>query len=196
MGKSEFFKAIYPEGGVLAEIGAGSGKNAQNMWNLLNPQEFWLIDLWEYPDTYVRAKKRFADNPHVHLLKLHSHIASRFFPDEHFDGIYINGSRQYETAYLDICFYWKKLKVGGILGGCNYLLEPGINVKPAVDDFCRKNGVELECVTKNRNPSWAIVKPSQTHIHARWNKARANCAPSRNGDKSPTHPFRGSANLL
>lgn len=196
MGKSEFFKAIYPKGGVLAEIGAGSGKNAENMWNLLEPQELWLIDLWEYEDTYIKAKKRFVNNPYVHFLKFHSHIASRFFPDESLDAIYINGSRQYETAYLDICLYWKKLKTGGILGGHNYLLERTTTVKPAVDDFCRNNGLELECITENRNPSWAIVKPPQTRIHARWNKARANYVPSHNGGKSPTHPLRGSASLL
>jgi hypothetical protein len=59
---------------------------------------------------------------------------------EPLDFVYIDANHNYEYVKEDIEHWYPQLKKGGILSGHDYPTE---SVKKAVDEFCRKNKLEL-----------------------------------------------------
>lgn len=90
-----------------------------------------------------------------------SYDAVNFVPDA--ELIYVDGDHTYEGVLLDLKTYWSKLKKGGIMFGDDYFLtipkrkednfKP--DVKRAVDEFAKENGLELQTVDNN---FWVLQK--------------------------------------
>jgi lipopolysaccharide biosynthesis glycosyltransferase len=102
------------------------------------------------------------------------------YPDNFIDFIYIDGNHSYEGCKYDLELSWRKLKVGGILAGHDYLntdniLQNGktvpcdIKVKKAVDEFASKYKLKIN-VTKENFPSFYIFKTKKNKI-----KKTKNC---------------------
>ena len=56
----------------------------------------------------------------VHLIRDFSAAASRQFPDEHFDWLYVDALHTYEGILHDLQTWWPKLRRGGMMSGDDY----------------------------------------------------------------------------
>lgn len=68
---------------------------------------------------------------------------------------YIDADHRYFRVKQDMCAWWPKIRVGGILCGHDYFTHG--SVKKAVDDWAKENGVKLE----SANPDWWIIKTGE-----------------------------------
>lgn len=76
-------------------------------------------------DHYHQARLRLSQyGNRATLLRRTSLQASRMFPDESFDFVYVDGNHKSAHVYQDLHLWWKKLGPGGILAGHDFIL-PG-----------------------------------------------------------------------
>jgi predicted O-methyltransferase YrrM len=107
------------------------------------------------------------------LIENFSEIAVQEIPYNSLDFVYIDGDHSYDYVMTDIILYTRRVKPGGIVSGHDYV-SPGeyrhkfdINVREAVDDYCRIHNIETLYLTDNKGginksdkcPSWFFVKP-------------------------------------
>ncbi|MBP9777787.1 MAG: class I SAM-dependent methyltransferase [Rickettsiaceae bacterium] len=156
-GRDNFIKAL-PKNAITAEIGVSACENAIRIINKSQPKELHLIDVWQdfttkggdykvrsqsaWEQCYRRAKS-LEETPGVKVHRLFSVDAAKLFPNHYFDWVYIDAGHSYESCISDLECWYPKVKVGGFLAGHDYsndpsILDKGIDVKRAVDDFCAK----------------------------------------------------------
>lgn len=89
-----------------------------------------------------------------------SSIACRWFEERNilFDLIYIDGSNDYRDVLLDIESSWAILKNGGVIFGDDYNHSFFVDIKKAVDDFCKKYNQKHNFETYDNNLFWLIKK--------------------------------------
>jgi hypothetical protein len=163
--KRHFLFDILPKNSICAEVGVWKGDFSQEILDHLNPKELYLIDPWLYIPSYseswyggAEAKsqedmdkiyfnviERFKNNSRVEILKMSSTEASKIFPDNYFDFVYIDSCHLYEYIRQDLNVWYPKIKLGRILAGDDYGTEGWWNNGPqiAVDEFVKENKLEL-----------------------------------------------------
>lgn len=167
-----------PKRGVGVEVGVENGNFAETLRQVTQPRLLWLIDCWEHQtgpyaadtsnvdqerqDTrYVRVQQRFARHPYVRIMRGYSVPCSEMFENDSLDWVYIDADHTYDAVLRDLYAWWYKVKPCGILCGHDYVDSPEypwIETKRAVDEFCAAMKLELDLVTNEKLPSWAIVK--------------------------------------
>lgn len=122
--------------GLGVEIGVQKGLYSAHLLKHWKGEKLYMIDVWrQFPGSFR------ADNPDPktqgqHLLETFQNVyfyydratiirefsvnASRFFPDNHFDFIYIDAAHDYQNVTEDLESWWPKLKPGGIIAGHDY----------------------------------------------------------------------------
>lgn len=132
-----------------AEVGVGRGANALNMLESFPMAKFYLIDSYdvnnstfqfgkiltlEERSTFINELKvklePFKDR--AKLLILDSVEASKRFPDEYFDYVYIDAQHEYDSVLRDLRAWFPKVKGGGVLGGDDCDTD---GVRRAINDF-------------------------------------------------------------
>lgn len=175
--------ASLPHGGIGAEIGVDVGGFSEVILERNQPRELWLVDCWHWQprdqygsdpanavETAMEGKfqeviRRFADRPHVHVMREWSVPAAAKFPDEHFDWWHIDANHL--QVEKDMAAWWPKLKRGGWATGHDFcVVADFIDVKPKVERFAAEHGLEVfvagmqsENVYERNYPSWAMRKP-------------------------------------
>jgi hypothetical protein len=171
--------------GVGAEIGVERGIFSEKI--LLSAQELkkiYLIDPWTayrgYTD-HTRQEKldRFYEETKSRLIPYHPdryEIIRKFsmdaledFSDESLDFVYIDANHSYEHAVRDITEWAKKVKVGGIIAGHDYIARPirgeSYQVIRAVNDYlASQRDYMLDRLTiyeNNNSPSWMFLKTAK-----------------------------------
>lgn len=76
--------------------------------------------------------------------------------DNTLDIVFIDGDHSEEGVTNDLEIYYKKIRKGGLLVGHDYggdfgNCEKVVNVKPAVDKFCRNNNIDYSITSPNFN---------------------------------------------
>lgn len=168
---------LYPDG-VGAEIGVQKGVHAQNLckWDF---SELFLIDPWlsqgsnyidkanvsaeEHAKNYTLVVEKFSHLGNVKIIRDFSVSASKKFPDEYFDFIYLDGRHDYEGVMQDLEHWYPKLKFCGMMAGHDYvngdLKEGKFGVKTAVDEFYGRFELFSPLrVTGEKWPSWYFFK--------------------------------------
>ena len=116
------------------EIGVGAGEYGVILAKT-NPQmQFYGIDPWipyeggiEYVDAatlkklYRKFKEVIAPYPNYKEIRKLSMDAVRDFPNESLDFVYIDANHSEPYITQDITGWYKKLRVGGILSGHDYI---------------------------------------------------------------------------
>jgi len=99
-----------PKGGICAEIGTQEGVFAEKIWQITQPKQLHLFDLY---DTWLRPALREQPGVTLHLGDSSTNLAA--FPDDHFNWIYIDGDHSYEGVKRDIEVARSRVKPGGLL---------------------------------------------------------------------------------
>ena len=123
---------------------------------------------------YQIAHDRLGQYPNVEFIRKYSMDALADFKDESLDFVYIDANHSYKHVRKDIAGWIKKVRIGGIISGHDYVKARNsksgglIDVKKAVHEFTEKNNVSPWFIlgTEGRVPgeirdtsrSWLWVK--------------------------------------
>ncbi|MEM4217984.1 MAG: class I SAM-dependent methyltransferase [Candidatus Methanomethylicaceae archaeon] len=169
----------YAPAGVWAELGVEAGNFSAEMLRRKDVRELWLIDCWNpYPNADLRDPTvwsfekgeellrsviaRFCGDHRVRILRSLIEDAALSFPREYFDFVYIDAAHSYEAVKKHLDLYYPLVRRGGMIAGHDYWKAeslPWIEVRPAVDDWCRENGLKISIISDEPCGSFAIIKP-------------------------------------
>jgi len=151
-----------PPRSIGAEIGVFRGDYSEKILNIVQPIRLHLIDPWTFqPDPVYETShygarrgvsqqnmdalcaavaERFRATIEAGTVRIHraaSADASREFPDDYFDWVYIDGNHRYEFVKSDLECYLPKVKPRGYIAGDDYGVPGWWNdgVTRAVDEF-------------------------------------------------------------
>ena len=160
---------------IGVEIGVFDGLHARSMLKTLDIRKLFLVDSYEKYDegnkhygieqidlkTAKEQAQKNTDwlvNVHWIFLKSEDEQTLKIIPDD-LDFVYIDGAHDYESVKRDIENYWKKIKIGGVIGGHDFFNGYGANKEEhsglvmAVIEFCVDNKLQLYVC----EPDWWIV---------------------------------------
>lgn len=161
-----------------------------------NPQlHLYSIDAWtaykgyrdhvsqyKMDDLYAEAKKRLAPY-NCTVIKGFSVDVAKTFKDESLDFVYIDGNHEFTQVVNDIAAWERKVKVGGIVAGHDYIKRKDngylMHVIPAVHGYMEaysiaplfvlgrkhaKSNTDPEFELRDNTRSWFYVKPPKRPI--------------------------------
>ncbi len=117
---------------IGAEIGVARGEFSEVIAK--SGLRLYSIDPWlsysDYIDDrgqevedqiYRKTKERLGKYPNCTIVRKTSMDAAAGFADRSLDFVYIDGNHQFKYVAGDICEWSKKVKVGGIISGHDYI---------------------------------------------------------------------------
>jgi hypothetical protein len=159
---SEFIKTL--DAPTICEVGVRTGDNFDFLL-MPNVKTAIGVDIWRetgstgqndnlydqnvLDEQYSQVFHKYWGDSRVRLIREFSKNAAQFFEDETFDFIYIDADHTYDAVTEDLEAWYPKLKVGGVLGGHDYIskedtLKLGHSVPfgviDAVTDFRERHG--------------------------------------------------------
>jgi hypothetical protein len=168
----------FPSGSHFVEVGTWKGRSAIFMgveiFNSGKKIKFDCVDNWNFideeykPETYNEwtepfKRKELAFDEFVENIKPLSSIinyhrlssieASKLYPDESLDFVFIDASHEYENVKNDIIHWYPKIKYNGVIAGHDY--NKFSDVKKAVDEFFTNKIIQLI------DTSWIHIKFKQ-----------------------------------
>jgi SAM-dependent methyltransferase len=154
--------AMFPKGGVGAEVGSWKGDFASQLLTVTRPRQLYLIDPWEHREEDAYEHALFggeAGDGHAKMEAVYRGVLDRFgaeiehgqvfvrrsrsgeaaadLADDSLDWVYIDGDHTYDAVKADLEAYHRVVRPGGLLAGDDYGL-PGwweSGVTRAVDEF-------------------------------------------------------------
>ena len=155
-----------PKNAVVAEIGVDRGRFAERIYEVTQPKQLHLIDLFQFEYQITDVNKLFDNKADVKMHQIKSADAGQLFEDEYFDWIYIDTDHTYETTKAELNAFADKIKPGGFISGHDYF-QVGVSngfsygVMSAVHEFVVINNWKLYAVTLEplENQSFVIQKP-------------------------------------
>jgi len=139
---------------VGVEVGVMKGNHSVEILKELSIKMLYLVDPYlpyiDY-DGYIKKKvildKRYARKKlmyynNIMFIYMSSKKASNMFKDEYFDFVYIDANHSYKHVYNDICVWYPKVRVGGMIGGHDFNTQHN-DVILAVFDFIDKYNLQL-----------------------------------------------------
>ena len=165
-----------PNGSKFAEIGVWKGKSLSyfviESINSNKQIDIYAIDTWlgslehqkgqpnydplvDIPDglfnNFISNIKLIKD--YINIIRENSIDASKKFPDNYFDAIFLDASHEYEDVLNDLIHWLPKMKQDNIqIYGHDYTWS---DVKKAVDEFASDNKLNVIPISKS---SWKIYK--------------------------------------
>lgn len=140
-----------------AEVGTHRGEFAAEFYAGWQGERLYCVDPWKNPPGYndpaghgdrdldlQAARERLASEiaaRKVWLLIDRSIEASKRFPAEYFDFVYIDADHRREQVLADCLAWWPLVRRGGILAGHDWFGEWKSNVRAGVVDFCVAAGL-------------------------------------------------------
>lgn len=93
-----------------------------------------------------------------------SHIAARWLLKAGVqpDLVYIDASHEEEDVYLDLLYYWRALRPGGVMFGDDWSPQYWPGVVNAVSQFARERGLAVHTEGVN----WLLMKPAEQEAAA------------------------------
>lgn len=121
---------------IICEVGTRTGDFFTKMFRP-NCSLGIMVDIWHATDNlyqndndysqdilddqYKLVFQKFLYQNNVKIIREFSHKASKFFPDNFFDFVYIDADHSKEGCWLDLNSWFPKVKQGGILSGHDYI---------------------------------------------------------------------------
>lgn len=146
--------------GEFAEIGVLAGTFTRTVLSQWEGRKYWAIDPWvtqaddvyrerqedgaRYEEMYQGLMALAKEDDRVTVLRSISSFAVNEFQNGQLDCVYIDGNHAYKNVMEDMDLYWPKVKIGGIMGGHDFLTntEEGawIEVDSAVKRWALEHG--------------------------------------------------------
>ena len=165
-------------GGDAVEVGVQRGDFSEEIWQAMQPGRMWLVDCWQFqpgpyeldcadvPQSeqdaiYASVVERFADRPNVEIIRAFSTKAVERFANNSLDLVYIDACHLYDAVAADLRHWWPKVKPGGMFAGHDYFAphcDRYIQVRRAVDDWCKQVNRSIDYTAADGYGSWAIIK--------------------------------------
>ncbi len=159
-----------------AEIGVLGGAYSVEMCKAIPGLKLYCIDKWGRDENRYRTyHERKFEEAKIRLAPYNCELIRKFsmeavtdFADNSLDFVYIDADHHYQNVKNDITEWAKKVRIGGIVAGHDYLpfklLHPG--VIEAVDEYVKEHNCKLELTEwnnrgRNRDnfqPSWFFTK--------------------------------------
>jgi hypothetical protein len=162
---------IVRDNGVLkgAEIGVKEGGLSAHLLQTFNLLEWISIDSWAvYNEKWCVSQeqmdemyKRVCDKlaiyiPRTCIKRMTSVEASHTIEDHYLDMVYIDANHSYEFVKEDLCIWYPKIKVGGIISGHDYSSTRKKSVQRAVNEFFEEKSLTLHL--EKCNVWWELIK--------------------------------------
>jgi len=145
----EFFSKLINDNGYknIVEVGMYAGEMAFELIKNKNIDNYIMIDNNPNTEFYSFLSKLpnniGIDRKYI-FMKMKSIEASKFFPDNSLDLVFIDADHSYESVLNDIKNWFPKVKKGGIISGHDYEHPSFYGVKKAVDEFFGNKKFNLE----------------------------------------------------
>lgn len=151
---AEFYREMHFTRG--AEIGVRRGAHAKMLCQTIPGLELLCVDPWEPQDGYLEstnttrkmweayAEAQTTLAPYrCQFIRETSVVGSGLVADRSLDFVYIDANHRADFVLQDLELWTPKVRVGGILGGHDYVNMPDehIEVKDAVDVFTADRGI-------------------------------------------------------
>lgn len=156
---------LIPRGGSMLELGTLEGQFADQVLKARPDIKLTCIDNWRGDFAYAKEKASKLLDGRANLQNYHSADAARFaMAGYYFDLVYLDAAHDKVSVEYDLRLWWVRVKKFGILSGhdyehCGKPLPCGmIEVKPAVDEWAKELGLEVN-VIEEKTPSWWVRKP-------------------------------------
>jgi len=166
----EMYKAVFPHGGIGAELGVQHGYNIAALM-AVHPQKLFCVDHWEYNDgSYESAVAISAGYPEVEMIRSCDHDWIPTLTDKSLDWAYIDTLHTYDQTMLELELLRPKVK--SIIAGHDFVCtaahshsvadEWGAGVMLAILEVLSKGWCEMVAMTKScpeghdQFPSWAL----------------------------------------
>ncbi len=106
---------------IGVEVGCDVGAHAQVLLEYCHVAHLSCIDIFEKPwyEGYCHGRLNRWRN-RVKIIKSTSHDASFLFKDNSLDFVYIDIAHDETTVRESLEDWWRKLKIGGVMGYRNY----------------------------------------------------------------------------
>ena len=149
---------LFPHNGIIAEIGVAQGVFSKSLLET-DPKQLYLIDCWVDENEHQIVKDKFGSYENVELIKEFSVPAAEVFPDRFFDWVYIDADHYKKSVLEDLDAWHKKVKVGGIIAGHDYMdgLFEWVEVVPALKEWLPVHDYQLDFLSNEICASWAFV---------------------------------------
>ena len=138
---------------VGAEVGVAYGGHAEAILNISTIDKLYGVDPYlhmqnyhdsmnfsqdKFDELYIYVSKRLArfGDRYEHIRKVSRQAADQI--PEQIDFVYIDADHSYKGVWGDLCTWFPKVRVGGIIGGHDYNHVNLPEVQQAVDEFFRR----------------------------------------------------------
>lgn len=160
---------------VGAEIGVADGRYSEILCQKIKDLHLYCVDPWspyngnwrskkDQNEAFNRAKYRLQ-NYNAELVRKTSLQASVNYADETMDFVFIDGAHDFNNVMLDLILWTPKVKKGGVVSGHDYYDARTVKVVPAVEAYCKQNGIKLNVIPQatkvhrdDRVPCWWFEK--------------------------------------
>lgn len=160
--------SVLPVGATVVELGVAKGYFSKQLLQSARVGHLYSVDAWAGDRGHNESEFNYAIEllrPYKDrntILPLRFDSAVKFFADEFFDLVYIDGyAHEGNEGGETIRQWWPKVKRGGILAGHDYHdhWRPAVE---AVDKFASENNLKVHVIPAEPGqctfPSWAIEK--------------------------------------
>ena len=157
---------------VGAEIGVAEGFHSREICQKVPPVKLYCVDLW---DTYYRGTTKLKNramqddaytqavenlSPYdTELLRFPSDEAYKQFADNSLDFVYIDGDHSFDYVMLDLIYWSRKVRPGGIVSGHDAYRFRGAGVVDAVSVYTHCHAISEYFLCDEREISFFWAKP-------------------------------------
>ncbi|MGA0393193.1 MAG: class I SAM-dependent methyltransferase [Rhodospirillales bacterium] len=178
----EMLIEFLPKNGHLAEIGTAEGDFADHILKTAQPSHLHLIDPWEHQAVdqyktdsnnvtqeeadrrYESVCNRFKDETDKGVVTIHRNYSTeavKYFGDQQFDWIYVDGMHTEQAVAEDLRCFAPKVKPGGFICGHDYTNHAAaqrmkFGVIEAVNTFVRETSFEFIALTLEPFPTYVL----------------------------------------
>jgi hypothetical protein len=201
--------AMFPTGGVGAELGVLFGEFSRQLYAITRPSKLWLVDHWtlnspndwkpearSWAEIYQSARGKMQPYRHVEFAVSSTLDWLKAQPDNSLDWLYLDADHSRDAVFAEITEARRVVKAGGIIAGHDYTLFPRdghgnaypCGVVEAVQDAIASGFGQLVGLTREQIGSFAIrnaPKPGKSIVIACSPRTGSNLLIGSLG----THPF-------